>query len=208
MELTNPLDSLGERVRFSFLSFHFFILLSQVIFSTGTAVSFNKLTLEERSKINGISTVQFVTESGRYVATVAFILIEKLVFSEGIRVVRGASPANLTHVLLSLGYFSSSRSPDFNPKYVELNDVLMFSADFILFRLFVIKVIDSNGYSAPVVGVTVQFVGENDDPPVLTIGSTNLHFLNLLINVTTLIITLMFSYSTSYTLRRRQPNAY
>ena len=106
-------------MRFSFLSFHFFILLSQVIFSTSTAVSVNKLTPEERSKIIGVSTIQFVTESGRYVATVAFCfsLIEKLVFSEGIRVVRGASPANLTHVLLSLGYFSSSRSPDFNPRY-------------------------------------------------------------------------------------------
>lgn len=32
-------------------------------------------------------------------------------------------------------------------------------------------VIDSNGFSTPVIGVTVRFVGMNDNEPVLTIGS-------------------------------------
>ena len=38
-------------------------------------------------------------------------------------------------------------------------------------RTILITVIDSNGFSTPVVGVTVRFVGKNDDEPVLAIGS-------------------------------------
>ncbi|XP_065844295.1 uncharacterized protein [Oscarella lobularis] len=112
-------------------------LRERVIFSTDTAVLANRLTVEESARITGISTSQFLTISG----------------TEGLRVLRGSTPVNLSHVLLSIGYFSSISTPDFNPRHL------------------LIKVIDSNGYPTPVVGVTVQFVGENDNAPVLTIGT-------------------------------------
>ena len=41
----------------------------------------------------------------------------------------------------------------------------------LCFRTILVTVIDSNGFSTPVIGVTVRFVGKNDDAPVLTIGS-------------------------------------
>ena len=41
----------------------------------------------------------------------------------------------------------------------------------VFFRTLLVTVIDSNGFSTPVIGVTVQYVGRNDDEPVLTIGS-------------------------------------
>ena len=49
----------------------------------------------------------------------------------------------------------------------------MLSANLIFLRYILLKVIDSSGYPTPVVGVTVQFVGQNANAPVLTIGSKN-----------------------------------
>ncbi|XP_065843563.1 uncharacterized protein [Oscarella lobularis] len=79
--------------------------------------------------------------------------VSRLIGSKGIKVLRAATPSSLTHVLLSLGFFNPERDPLFYQ------------------RTILITVIDSNGFSTPVVGVTVRFVGKNDDEPVLAIGT-------------------------------------
>ncbi|XP_065826334.1 uncharacterized protein [Oscarella lobularis] len=111
-------------------------LKERVTFTPDEAVLAGKLSVEERNNII-VSTSQFTTPSG----------------GEGIKVIRDATPNNLTHVLLTISYFNSETDPDFDP------------------RTLLVTVIDSNGFSTPVIGVTVQYVGRNDDEPVLTIGT-------------------------------------
>jgi fibulin 1/2 len=71
---------------------------------------------------------------------------------------RPGSEVNLTDVLLALGYRNEGR-PDHVP------------------RLILIEVLDLNGLSAPAVGFTVTYVGENVNGPVITVRQATARFI-------------------------------